>query len=184
MTMSAVVRPLVLLAALGVAPAFAADAVLLEGRAPQSPKEIDGTVTWSRDIGEGGLTALKGRVVIADGNLAATVVFHRIAQPELQSDYAIDVTFEPGADFAAGSVHQLMGVLVRMEMEQGAPVEGASARTIGNSFLFATSRGGNAGILTTGNWIDFAIIYESGQRAILGLGVDDVARDALAEMLL
>ena len=177
-------RPLVLLGAMAAAPVFGAEAVLLEAVPASVAKQTDGVVTWRTSLDGDGTYVLKAHVEIGEGNLAADLIFRPMTDPTFPSDYVVEVSFSPEEDFAAGSVAELKGVLVRMYEEQGAPVEGATARVVGNSFLFAAKQNGNVDILTTGNWIDFAIIYATGQRAILGLGVDETARDALADMLL
>jgi hypothetical protein len=184
MTVSRFVRPLAVLAAMTAAPVLGAEAVLLESVPASVAKQTDGAVRWWTSLDGDGTYVLKAHVEIAEGNLAADLIFRPMRDPTFPSDYVIEVSFAPEEDFAAGSVTELKGVLVRMYEEQGAPVEGATARVIGNSFLFAAEQNGNVDILTTGNWIDFAIIYATGQRAILGLGVDETARDALADMLL
>ena len=184
MIVSTFVRPLALLAVMAAAPVLGAEAVLLESKAPFTPTETTGAVTWSAGTDEDGRPVLNGHVAIGKGRLAAELTFRRMTDPTFPADYVIEVTFVPQSEFTEGSVAELKGVLVRMYMEQGAPVEGATARVVGNSFLFAARQGGNVDILTTGNWIDFAVIYETGRRAILGVGVDEKARDTLAEMLL
>jgi hypothetical protein len=183
MIVSTFVRPLALLTAMAAAPAFGAEAVLLESRAPDSPAETAGEVKWTTSVGDDGRMVLKGYAVAGKGKLAAEIVFRRATEPAFASDFVIEVAFATGDDFEGETVDSLPGILVRMDIEQGVPLEGASARVVGSTFLFATTRNGNADVLLTGNWIDLAIVYETGQRAILGLGVDETVRDALVQML-
>jgi hypothetical protein len=75
----------------------------------------------------------------------------------------------------------LPGVLLKNEeLVQGSPLLGASARVVGNQFLFALSAlpaetAANIELLTTRKWIDLAIIYATGKRAIITLEKDDAA---------
>jgi hypothetical protein len=74
-------------------------------------------------------------------------------------------------------------LLKNEELVQGSPLVGASARVVGNSFLFALSSTpaditANKDLLTSRKWIDLAVIYATGKRAIITL-----EKDAKAEAL-
>jgi hypothetical protein len=65
-------------------------------------------------------------------------------------------------------------------LEQGTPITGASARVVGNSFIFAVSEtadqeGAGAQELLDHDFIDLAIIYGTGQRAIITFEKDAAA---------
>jgi hypothetical protein len=64
---------------------------------------------------------------------------------------------------------------------------GASARVVGNSFLFALSAAPedsntNAQLLTSRKWIDLALIYATGKRAIITLEKDAAAQQMFNEV--
>ncbi len=64
---------------------------------------------------------------------------------------------------------------------QGTPLVGASARVVGNSFLFALSASpddlaANTDLLDTRRWLDLAIVYGTGRNAILTLEKDEEAQ--------
>jgi len=78
--------------------------------------------------------------------------------------------------FIGGSIANLPGVLLKdQELVQGQPLTGASARIVGNSFLFALSSASdidvenNINLLTSRSWMDLAMVYGTGRRAILTL---------------
>jgi hypothetical protein len=71
---------------------------------------------------------------------------------------------------------------------QGAPLVGASARVSPNLFLFAMSnsmsdRVYNVGHLTNGRWMDLALIYATGKRAVVTLEKDNAAQKLFTETL-
>ena len=83
----------------------------------------------------------------------------------------------------------LPGVLLKNEeLVQGAPLVGASARVVGNSFLFALSatpedNTANVNLLTSRKWMDLALIYATGKRAIITLEKDAAAETMFAEVV-
>ena len=96
----------------------------------------------------------------------------------------MEINFTVSDTFIGGSIAGLPGVLLKNEeLVQGAPLVGASARVVGNSFLFALSAASadsdaNTNLLTTRKWMDLALIYASGKRAIITL-----EKDAEAEQM-
>jgi hypothetical protein len=73
------------------------------------------------------------------------------------------------------------------ELTQGTPLVGASARVVGNSFLFALSAApedtaANTKLLTDRKWMDLALIYASGKRAIITLEKDDKAQQLFSDV--
>jgi len=90
--------------------------------------------------------------------------------------------------FIGGSIAGLPGVLLKNEeLVQGSPLVGASARVVGNSFLFALSAtpadaAANSALLTSRKWMDLALIYASGKRAIITLEKDDKAQKMFSDV--
>jgi hypothetical protein len=88
----------------------------------------------------------------------------------------MEVNFTVAESFIGGSIANLPGVLLKNEeLVQGQPLTGASARIVGNSFLFALSSASdidvenNIELLTERDWMDLAMVYGTGRRAILTL---------------
>jgi hypothetical protein len=100
----------------------------------------------------------------------------------------MEINFKVSDSFIGGSVAGLPGVLLKNEeLVQGQPLVGASARVVGNSFLFALSSSpedttANSQLLTSRKWIDLAVIYATGKRAIITLEKDPAAQTMFTEV--
>jgi len=139
---------------------------------------FSGTVDWSRGTDETGLPTLIGKASIPARNLGVDVLIRKNSDPSLPASHLMEINFRVSDGFIGGSVAGLPGVLLKNEeLVQGAPLVGASARVVGNSFLFALSASpedstANNNLLTTRKWMDLAIIYATGKRAIITLEKD------------
>ena len=106
--------------------------------------------------------------------------------PTLPASHLFQATFAPAEGFAGEAVVQLAGVMMRKgEALQGTPLPGASAtisRTSSSSPRAARRRA--ATTLGTSTWMDLALVFETGQRALLALQIDEPAHATLAEMAL
>ncbi len=95
----------------------------------------------------------------------------------------MEVNFNVPDTFLGGSISSLPGVLLKNEeLVPGTPLAGASARVVGNSFLFALSAAeddavNNLNLLRTRRWLDLAIVYGTGRNAILTLEKDQETQD-------
>jgi hypothetical protein len=142
---------------------------------------FSGTVDWSKGVDENGLPTLVGKANIPARNLAVSVLIRKNSDPSLPASHLMEVNFTVSDSFIGGSIAGLPGVLLKNEeLVQGTPLVGASARVVGNSFLFALSAtpedsAANVNLLTSRKWIDLALIYASGKRAIITLEKDDKA---------
>jgi hypothetical protein len=140
---------------------------------------FSGTVEWSRGQDETGQPALVGKANIPARSLSVDVLIRRVSDPSLPASHMIEINFRVSDSFIGGSIAGLPDVLLKNEeLVQGAPLVGASARVVGNSFLFALSatpedNTANVNLLTSRKWIDLALIYATGKRAILTLEKDD-----------
>lgn len=149
---------------------------------------FSGTVEWSRGTDETGLPTLVGKANIPARNLGVEVLIRKNSDPSLPASHLMEINFEVSDTFVGGSVAGLPGVLLKNEeLVQGTPLVGASARVVGNSFLFAMSASpqdmsNNSSLLTTRKWIDLALIYATGKRAIITLEKDSAAETLFAEV--
>jgi len=143
---------------------------------------FSGTVDWSKGVDENGLPTLIGKANIPARNLAVQVLIRKNSDPSLPASHLMEINFTVSDSFIGGSIAGLPGVLLKNEeLVQGSPLVGASARVVGNSFLFALSATpadatANANLLTSRKWMDLALIYASGKRAIITLEKDDKAQ--------
>ena len=142
---------------------------------------FSGTVDWSKGQDEMGQPTLVGKANIPARNLSVDVLIRKNSDPSLPASHLMEINFSVTDTFIGGSIAGLPGVLLKNEeLVQGAPLVGASARVVGNSFLFALSAAAedttaNTNLLTSRKWMDLALIYASGKRAIITLEKDDAA---------
>ena len=149
---------------------------------------FSGTVEWSKGTDEMGQPTLVGKANIPARNLGVDVLIRRNADPQLPASHLMEINFRVNESFVGGSVAGLPGVLLKdQELVQGTPLVGASARVVGNSFLFALSASPedvskNSSLLTQQKWIDLALIYATGRRAIITLEKDSAADGLFTEV--
>jgi hypothetical protein len=180
-------------AAAAVDPAVAdgSQSLLLEAQSNGTTGAVpySGTVEWTQGKDEMGLPTLIAKANIPARNLAVDVLIRKNSDPSLPASHLMEVNFRVNDAFVGGSIAGLPGVLLKNEeLVQGTPLVGASARVVGNSFLFALSArpediAANAKLLTDRKWMDLALIYATGQRAIITLEKDDQATSMFNEVL-
>jgi hypothetical protein len=115
------------------------------------------------------------KATLPSRNLRVELVIRRNLDPAFAASHLMEVKFNFSGPFIGGSIAGLPGVLLKNEqLVQGSPLVGASARVVGNDFLFAFSSAPadvarNMDLLQSRKWIDLALIYASGKRAIITL---------------
>lgn len=174
-----------------VATNVAAQSLLLEA-APDGGSgavPFSGTVEWSRGLDELGEPTLIGQANIPARNMNVKVLIRRNGDVSLPASHLMEIDFDVSETFAGGAVAGLPGILLKNEeLVQGAALVGASARVVGNSFLFALSAAEqdiriNLDLLENRKWMDLALIYSSGRRAIITLEKDDAAQTLFSEVM-
>ncbi len=149
---------------------------------------FSGTVDWSKGVDENGQPTLIGKANIPARNLQVEVLIRKNGDPSLPASHLMEINFTVSDSFIGGSIAGLPGVLLKdQELTQGTPLVGASARVVGNSFLFALSAAPedsatNVNLLTARKWMDLALIYASGKRAIITLEKDDKAQKLFSDV--
>jgi len=142
---------------------------------------FSGSVEWSKGSDEMGLPTIVGKATIPARNLAVDLLIRKNSDSSLPASHLMEVNFKVNDSFIGGSIAGLPGVLLKNEeLVQGTPLVGASARVVGNSFLFALSASpedinANSNLLTSRKWMDLALIYATGKRAIITLEKDPQA---------
>lgn len=143
---------------------------------------FSGTVEWSEGVDELGLPTLVGHASIPARNLGVNVTIRKNADPSLPASHLMEVDFQVNDTFIGGTIASLPGVLLKNEeLVPGTPLVGASARVVGNSFLFALSASPddattNADLLENRKWMDLAVVYGTGRNAIITLEKDETAQ--------
>lgn len=157
-----------------------------DGRTGAVP--FSGTVEWTKGEDELGLPTLVGQASIPARNLNVSLTIRKNGDPSLPASHLMEVNFDVNDTFVGGSISSLPGVLLKNEeLVPGTPLVGASARVMGNSFLFALSaspndESTNAQLLETRRWLDLAIVYGTGRNAILTLEKDSDAQALFKEV--
>ncbi|WP_375452766.1 hypothetical protein [uncultured Devosia sp.] len=151
-----------------------------DGRTGAVP--FSGTIEWTEGVDETGLPTLIGKANIPARNLGVGLTIRKNADPSLPASHLMEVDFNVNDTFVGGTIAGLPGVLLKdAELVPGTPLVGASARVVGNSFLFALSASANdaatnTDLLENRKWMDLALIYGTGRNAIITLEKDDAAQ--------
>ena len=151
----------------------------------RSPARSNG----AKGIDEIGLPTLIGHANIPARNLGVDLTIRKNSDPSLPASHLMEVNFKVSDSFIGGTIAGLPGVLLKNEeLVQGTPLVGASARVVGSSFLFALSASAadaptNIDLLTNRKWMDLAVIYGTGKRAIITLEKDEHGPGAVRQGL-
>lgn len=143
---------------------------------------FSGTVEWSEGVDELGLPTLLGSASIPARNLGVDITIRKNSDPSLPASHLMEVDFDVTDTFIGGTIANLPGVLLKdEELVPGTALVGASARVVGNSFLFALSATPadattNTNLLENRRWMDLAVVYGTGRNAIITLEKDDEAQ--------
>ncbi|SFZ83541.1 hypothetical protein SAMN02983003_1706 [Devosia enhydra] len=149
---------------------------------------FSGTVDWTRGTDETGQPTLVGKASIPARNLGVDILIRKNSDPSLPASHLMEINFLVPDTFIGGSIAGLPGVLLKnAELVQGEPLVGASARVVGNTYLFALSASpqdttNNSALLTSRRWMDLAVIYATGKRAILTLEKDEAAMTLFSDV--
>ncbi|MET3924124.1 hypothetical protein [Devosia sp. 2618] len=144
---------------------------------------FSGTVEWTEGVDELGLPTLKGAASIPARNLGVDITIRKNSDPSLPASHLMEVNFNVSDTFIGGTIANLPGVLLKdQELVPGTALVGASARVVGNSFLFALSATpgdatNNTNLLENRKWMDLAVVYGTGRNAIITLEKDDEAQE-------
>lgn len=143
---------------------------------------FSGTVEWSEGVDELGLPTLIGAASIPARNLGVDITIRKNSDPSLPASHLMEVDFKVSDTFIGGTIATLPGVLLKdEELVPGTALVGASARVVGNSFLFALSATPadaeiNTDLLENRRWMDLAVVYGTGRNAIITLEKDETAQ--------
>lgn len=151
-----------------------------DGRTGAVP--FSGTIEWTKGEDELGLPTIVGNASIPARNLGVQITIRKNSDPSLPASHLMEVNFDVNDTFIGGTIANLPGVLLKdEELVPGTPLVGASARVVGNSFLFALSASAddlatNTDLLERRKWMDLAVVYGTGRNAIITLEKDEAAQ--------
>ncbi|WP_172124102.1 hypothetical protein [Devosia sp. 919] len=151
-----------------------------DGRTGAVP--FSGTIEWREGVDEIGQPTLIGQANIPARNLGVEMTIRKNSDPSLPASHLMEVDFDVSDTFIGGTIAGLPGVLLKdQELVPGTPLVGASARVVGNSYLFALSAAEqdantNQDLLRSRKWMDLAVVYGTGRNAIITLEKDEQAQ--------
>ena len=149
---------------------------------------FSGTVEWTKGTDEMGLPTLIGRANIPARNMGVELLIRKNSDPTLPASHLMEINFTVSETFIGGSVAGLPG---RAAQERGTGSGLAADRRLGarrrQPFLFALSASPedaatNNALITGRKWMDIAIIYATGKRAIITLEKDPAAETMFNEV--
>ena len=173
------------------APVTYTGALLLEAATDGATSAVParGTSAWSIGPDDRGAPMLTVSADFPNVGLSAEILFRRNDDASLPAEAIIEVRFSVTDRFEGSSIAGLPGILAKdEELVQGAPLVGASARIVGNQFLFALTgspddAAANRDLLLSRTYFDFAIIYDTGRRAILTLKKNEDVQAMLEQVM-
>src|SRR5690606_34817717 len=117
-------------------------------------------------------------------------LIRRNADPIRPASHLMEINFTVTETFEGGTVARLPSIQHKNEeLVQGTPLTGASTRIVGNYFLLALSSASerdvetNRDLLATQGWLDVAMVYGTGRRAILTLEKGEEGEQIFADVL-
>jgi hypothetical protein len=143
-----------------------------------APASTQGRVVWRLDAvpGDQGQpleTALRATIEFADAGLNLAMTIRRNLDSTLPASHTIELAFTQGPAGAARSVQDVGLIQLKDEENaRGSPVSGLPVRVRENLFLIGLSSlsndiDRNTDLLLNRNWLDLAVKFTSGPRAIV-----------------
>jgi hypothetical protein len=179
----------------GSGPAAAvAQRVVLYEEDPTEPrgKRFVGSAIWRTETispgpGHSPELAIRADIEIPERKLAMTWSLRRNTDQSLPASHTIEVMFKLPADFPAGSVDKLPGILMKQtEQTRGVALAAVATKVTNGFFLIglsavATERDKNIQLLKERSWLDIPVVYTNNRRAILALEKGTPGEKAFAE---
>ena len=153
-------------------------------------KRYFGLVSWRTETvspASSSDVAVRADVKIPERRITMTWLLRRNTDHALPASHTIEMIFNLPADFPGGGVASVPGVLMkRSEQEPGNPPATLAARAKNGVFMIDLSAAGsdeqrNVQMLRESRWLDIAILYINGSRAILAIEKGQPGDRAFAE---
>lgn len=162
-------------------PAVAQRVVLYEEE-PNDPqgKRYVGSAIWRTETvspgpGRPPELAIRADVEIPERRLNMSFSIRRNTDQTLPASHTMEVMFNLPADFPAGGISNVPGVLMKQaEQTRGTPLAGLAVKVTNNFFLIGLSavesdQARNLQLLKERGWFDVPIVYNNNRRAILAI---------------
>ncbi len=174
-------------------PAVAQRVVLYEEEAndPQGKRYL-GSVIWRTETvspgpGKPPELAVRAEVEIPERHINMTFSLRQNTDPNLPASHTVEIMFNLPADFPAGGIANVPGILMKQaEQTRGTPLAGLAVKVTSGFFLIGLSavesdRQRNIELLKERAWFDVPIVYTNNRRAILAIEKGTPGERAFAE---
>lgn len=177
----------------GSAPAVAQRVVLYdeESNNPQGKRYI-GSAIWRTETVPAGAgqppeLVVRADVEIPERRITMTFSMRRNADKTLPASHTIEIMFNLPADFPAGGISNVPGILMKQaEQTRGVPLSGLAVKVTTGFFLIGLSAveadfQRNIQLLKERSWFDIPVVYSNNRRAILAIEKGTPGERAFAE---
>jgi hypothetical protein len=174
--------------------AGAAQKVVLYEEDPADPngKRFVGSAIWRTETvtpgpGQPPELAVRADVEVPERKLAMTFSFRRNTDKGLPATHTVEVTFKLPADFPAGGISNVPGILMKQaESTRGVPLAGLAVKVTPGFYLVGLSnqeadKERNLQLLKERGWFDIPVVYNNNRRAILAMEKGPPGDRAFAE---
>jgi hypothetical protein len=174
--------------------AGAAQKVVLYEEDPADPngKRFVGSAIWRTETvtpgpGQPPELAVRADVEVPERNLAMTWSFRRNTDKGLPATHTVEITFKLPADFPAGGISNVPGILMKQaEQTRGVPLAGLAVKVTPGFYLVGLSnqeadKERNLQLLKERGWFDIPVVYNNNRRAILAMEKGSPGERAFAE---
>jgi hypothetical protein len=162
--------------------AAVAQKVVLYEEDPADPqgKRYVGSALWRTETvspgpGQPPELAIRADVEVPERKLAMTWSLRRNTDKGLPASHTVEIMFKLPADFAAGGISNVPGILMKQaEQTRGVPLAGLAVKVTNGFFLIGLSaadadRDRNLQLLKDRGWFDIPVVYNNNRRAILAM---------------
>ena len=174
--------------------AAVAQKVVLYEEDPADPngKRFVGSAIWRTETvtpgpGQPPELAIRADVDIPERKLGMTWSLRRNTDKSLPASHTIEIMFKLPADFPAGGISGVPGILMKQaESTRGVPLAGLAVKVTNGFYLIGLSnqdadRDRNLQLLKERGWFDIPVVYNNNRRAILALEKGTPGERAFAE---
>jgi hypothetical protein len=170
-----------------------AQASLLEEN-PSNPlgTRLAGTVSWrlqheATEPGSGSRVQVSVDIEIPARGLMVFLTIRPNRDPVASVSHFLETKFYTSRDFQHGGVSSVRGIMMKpFEHAVGTPLHGHVARLLPNVFALGLAQAdvqGNVELLYGRPWLEIAIVYTDGQRALLAFSKGAAGEQALKQAL-
>ena len=162
--------------------AAVAQKVVLYEEDPADPngKRFVGSAIWRTETvtpgpGQAPDLAIRADVEVPERKLTMTWLLRRNTDKGLPATHTVEIMFKLPADFPAGGISNVPGILMKQaEQTRGVPLAGSAVKVTNGFYLIGLSNSDenkerNLQLLKDRAWFDIPVVYNNNRRAILAM---------------